>query len=212
MTPPARQDGAAPARFDRVYDLYRNCLLNQAYYGHRLASFTRLAFWLEIVIVVGSGASGVSGWIIWTRYPTSGALWAAIAALSTVLAAVKPVLQTDAKLKRYSTLFAAYRQLSLGMQTVVDDIAEAEGIPRETEREVGRIRDRYRSLSADDDPIPSRRLVARLQEEINTKVPPTSLFYPPDSVVAPDASAVTEAPAHRRNPMALAPGGGGSRV
>src|SRR4051812_36017727 len=98
--------GNSVARFDRVYDLYRDCLLNQEYYGYRLKLFSRIAFWLEIIIVLGSGASGVSGWVIWTKYPQFAFVWGIIAALSTLFAALKPVIQTDAKLKRYSTLFS----------------------------------------------------------------------------------------------------------
>jgi hypothetical protein len=166
------------ARLERVYDLYRDCILNQEYYGYRLNLFSRAAFWLEVSIVIGSGASGVSGWIIWTRYEAFAALWGVIAAGSTLLAALKPVLQTDAKLKRYSRLFSAYRQLAISMKVVVDEIAENGGISRDIDREIERVRARYRSLSADDDPRPSHKLVEQLQVEINKRVPLSSLFYP----------------------------------
>jgi hypothetical protein len=180
-------------QFDRIYDLYRDCILNQEYYGHRLSLFGRIAFWLEVTIVLGSGASGVSGWIIWTKYPASAVLWGVIAAASTLLAALKPVLQTDTKLKRYSTLFSAYRQLAISMKMVVDEIGEVGGMPKEIGRDVDRIRARYRVLAVDDDPRPSLKLVKRLQEEINKKIPPSSLFYPPFDTW-PDAG---EAPVSR---------------
>jgi hypothetical protein len=179
MTAPRQQEqGSSFARFDRVYDLYRDCILNQEYYGYRLSLFSRIAFWLEVTIVVGSGASGVAGWVIWTKYPASAALWGVIAAASTLLAALKPVLQTDTKLKRHSSLFSAYRQLAISMKVVVDEIAEFGDIARDVDREVGRVRARYRSLSVDDDPRPSSRLVAQLQAEVDRRVPASSLFYP----------------------------------
>lgn len=178
MATAERQAPNPLSRFDRLYDLYRDCILNQEYYGHRLNLFSKIAFSLEVTIVMGSGASGVSGWIIWTKYPSFAVLWGVIAAASTLLAALKPVLQTDTKLKRYSKLFSAYRQLAISMRMVVDEIAEAGGISREIEREVERIKTRYRNLSVDDDPRPSSKLVIRLQAEINKKVPPSSLFYP----------------------------------
>lgn len=165
-------------RLDQLYDLYRDCMLNQEYYGYRLNLFSKIAFWLEVTIVIGSGTSGVSGWIIWTKYPSSAVLWGVIAAASTLLAALKPVLQTDAKLKRYSTLFSAYRQLAISMKMVVDEIAGIGGLSKEIEKEVERVRARYRNLSVDDDPRPSQKLVLRLQDEINRKVPASSLFYP----------------------------------
>ena len=125
-----RQNPGNPlARFDGIYDLYRDCTLNQLYYGHRLNWFTRAGLTLEIVIVIGSGASGVAGWIIWTKFPAAAAIWGAIAAAATLLAALKPILQMDAKIKRYSSLFSAYRQLALSMKMVVDEIAEAAEYP-----------------------------------------------------------------------------------
>jgi hypothetical protein len=147
--------------------------------------FSRIALWLEITIVIGSGTSGVSGWIIWTKYPTLAVLWGVIAGTSTLLAALKPVLQTDAKLKRYSTLFSAYRQLAISMRIVVEEIAELGGIAKEIEREVERIRSRYRALCVDDDPRPPVTVVRQLQTEINKKIPPSSFFYPSGRKAAP---------------------------
>ena len=105
-------------------------------------------------------------------------LWGIIAGAATLLAALKPVLQADAKIKRYSALFSAYRQLGLSMKATVDSIADAEGIPKELEREIERVRHRYRSLSVDDDPRPSRRLLSKLQDEVNQETPAHTLFYP----------------------------------
>ena len=173
-----QEPGNHLARLDRIYDLYRSCILNELYYGHRLNLFTRSGLWLDVIIIIGSGTSGVAGWIIWTKYPALAALWAVIAAASTLLAALKPVLQTDSKIKRYSSLFSAYRQLAISMKMVADEIGETGGIPRETEREIDRIRARYRTLSVDDDPGPSPKLVERLQAEVNRRVPTSALFYP----------------------------------
>jgi hypothetical protein len=165
-------------RLDHIYDLYRNCILNELYYGDRLNLFTRSGLWLEVIVVVGSGTSGVAGWIIWTKYPALAALWAVVTAASTLLAALKPALRTDAKIKRYSSLFSAYRQLAVSMKAVVDEIAEVGGIPREIERDISRVRTRYRALVAEDAPRPSPKLVGQLQAEVNRRVPASLLFYP----------------------------------
>jgi hypothetical protein len=179
ITAKATDPHGPTARFDNVYDLYRDCMLNELYYGHRLKLFGRIALWLEIIIVIGSGTSGVSGWIIWTKYPASAALWGIIAGAATLFAAIKPVLQTDAKIKRYSALFSGYRQLALSMKMVVEGINEAGGIPNELSKEIDRIRARYRTLSVDDDPRPDASFVESLQGEINRRVSPSTFFYPP---------------------------------
>ena len=186
--------GSVAARYDRIYDLYRTCILNELYYGHRLKLFSRMGFWLEIIILIGSSASGVSGWIIWTKYSQLGFVWAFIAAVSVLLAALKPAFKTDAHLKRYSTLFSAYRQLALSMQMAVEEITEHGGVRPGTEREIDRIRERCRNLSVDDDPIPSSNLITALQDEVNKRVPPSSFFYPsapqPTPPAAGDAKAI----------------------
>lgn len=187
MTAGPHEMGSVTTRYDRIYDLYRNCILNELYYGRRLKLYSRIGFWLEIIIVLGSAASGVSGWVIWTKYPQLGFVWAFIAAVSVLLAALKPAFKTDAHLKRYSTLFSAYRQLALSMQMAVEEIAEHGGIRPGTEREIDRIRARYRNLSVDDDPSPSTKLVTALQADVNKRVPASSFFYPSAGQAIPPA-------------------------
>jgi hypothetical protein len=170
--------GDAVAKLDRIYDLRRNCLLNELYYAHRLNFFTRMNLWLDAVIVIGSGASGVSGWVIWTTYPELKVIWAVVAATATLLAALKPVLHVDAQVKRYSVLFASYRQLSISMAAAIEEIIETRGVSPQVERDVNRVRTRYASLAGDDDPKPSKKLVRRLQSEVNSRIPVGSLFYP----------------------------------
>jgi hypothetical protein len=180
------------ATYHRVYDLYRNCILNELYYGRKLSLYARLALWLDVVIVLGSGASGISGWIIWTQHRSFAMLWAAIAAAAVLFAALKPVLRTDSHIKRYSALFSGYRQLALSMGNVVHEIKEQRGITRGTLREVERVSTRYRNLSHDDDPRPSQNLVAALQDEVNERVPISSLLYPISPVTSEIASTEDE--------------------
>ena len=81
-------------------------------------------------------------------------------------------------MKRYSILFSGYRQLSLNMGSITEDIAEASGVSPEIEREVNRVRARYRTLAVEDDPKPSTELVLKLQHDVNERIPVGSLFYP----------------------------------
>jgi hypothetical protein len=172
------------AKLDRIYDLRRDCLLNELYYGYRLSLFSRINIWLDVVIVIGSGASGVSGWVIWTTYPQLKAIWAVIAATAILLTALKPVLHIDTRVKHYGILFASYRQLSMNMAGIVDELAEARRVSLELEREVSRVRTRYRAMAADDDPKPSPKLVENIQSEVNKRIPVDSLFYPDETDIA----------------------------
>ena len=64
------------------------------------------------------------------------------------------------------------------MAGIIEGIAEAHGVPPEIDRDVERVRSRYRTLAADDDPKPSSKLIRSLQDEVNARVPISSLFYP----------------------------------
>jgi hypothetical protein len=66
------------------------------------------------------------------------------------------------------------------MAGVVEDIAEAHGGSPEIERTVERVSLRYTTLTANDDPKPSPQLIRSLQDEVNTRAPVASLFYPTD--------------------------------
>ena len=198
-----RTDQIQIAALDRVYDLRRNCQLNEAYYGCRLASFRRLAVLLEVTIVLGSGASGISGWVIWTTAPHLGSVWAAIAAVATVLAAIKPAIQLDKAISRYSALFSGYRELSLASSDVVEDIAQHRQITHDTQREITRIRERYRKLAEDDYPKPSARLVGRLQEEVNRRTPLDGLWYPEDCEATSRSDAGWAQLSHEARPFSV---------
>jgi hypothetical protein len=98
------------AELAQIYDFRRNCLLNELYYCHHLARVSRIGLALEISIIIGSGASGVSGWFIWTTIPEIKAIWGVIAGISTLLAAIKPAVHMDRRIRRYSQLFSGYRE------------------------------------------------------------------------------------------------------
>ena len=57
---------ALRASLQQIYDLYRTSLLNVKYYGYKLTIANRTSVAAEIVVVVGSATSGVSGWAVWT--------------------------------------------------------------------------------------------------------------------------------------------------
>jgi hypothetical protein len=73
------------------------------------------------VVVVGSATSGVSGWAIWT-WGYGQHVWLVIAAIATLLAALKPVLQINKKIELYGKLFGGHRANYLAVQVLVERI------------------------------------------------------------------------------------------
>jgi len=69
------------------------------------------------VVVVGSATSGVSGWAIWS-WGYGQHIWLAIAAMATLLAAPKPVLQINKKIELYGKLLGGHRANYLAAQAL----------------------------------------------------------------------------------------------
>lgn len=164
------------ASLQQVYDLYRTSLLNVKYYGYKLTVANRCNTIAEIVVVVGSATSGVSGWAIWTWGYGQNA-WLVIAALATLLAALKPVLQFNKKIELYGKLFGGHRANYLAAQALVERIQAQQGFTPGMQAVYRAIHGRHVDLARDDEPSPSRRLLARFQSEVNTQIPPEKLWW-----------------------------------
>lgn len=170
--------GDLNAKLEMFYDFYRDCALNEEYYGHRAHRLDRAGFWLEIATFLGSTGSGISGWGIWTMYPQAKNVWLAIAALVAVVSSVKPLFQLSKKAERYHKLFGEYRGATVTMQDIVRRIAAARGVTADIEREYRQLRQRYRVLAMEDDPRPNPKLVRRLQQRVNNRIPAEEFWLP----------------------------------
>jgi len=164
------------ASLHQVYDLYRNSLLNVKYYGYKLTIANRCNVTAEIVVIVGSATSGVSGWAIWT-WGYGQHVWLVIAAIATLLAALKPVLQINKKIELYGKLFGGHRANYLAAQALVERILAQQSFTPGMQSVYRAIHSRYVDLARDDEPNPSRRLIARFQSEVNAQIPPDKLWW-----------------------------------
>ena len=143
----------------------RTSLLNTKYFGHKLRRTNNLYMISEFLIIFGSAASGVSGWAIWTFGLTKQA-WLVIAAISTLMSAIKPILQLNKKIERYSRLFTGHNSNFLSMDDLVKRVAICQGISPELEREYKQLYHRYIQLSNEDDPSPQKSVVVNLMAEV----------------------------------------------
>ena len=177
----AKQNPPPPESVDaslqRMYDFYRTSLLNTKYFGYKLHQSNYVYVVSEILIVLGSAASGVSGWAIWTFGVTKEA-WLVVAGISTLILAIKPILQLNKKIERYSRLFTGHNANYLSMQDIVQRIAINQGVSPDIEREYNQLYRRYIELSNHDDPNPSNKLVKRLMLEVVDQIPPDRLWWP----------------------------------
>jgi hypothetical protein len=146
------------------------------YYGYKLKWATRINTCIEALIAI-TGAGGISGWAIW--HTTEGAsVWSALVGLSVLIAAIKPVTPLTKNIVRYSQLYAGHNNNFLLLKDLVERLPIEQNFTPELEREFAQISKRNREMASDDDPYPSKKLVARFQAEVNAQIPPSSLWCP----------------------------------
>jgi hypothetical protein len=167
------------ARLIIIYNEYRTSCLNAKYYGCRLHSVQRTNFWLEVVVAAGTSA-GIGGLTLLQSEPAHS-IWTVIAAVSAVLAIVKPVANLSAKLSKYARLYGEYAKLTATIRTVVENITVTKDFLPEDERVYRSAQATFSELAKDDDPRPSRRLLTKLQNEVNNEISPETLWLPPAS-------------------------------
>jgi len=150
--------------------------MNKEYYGCRLSFYRRLNFWLEFVIAIAT--SSIAGWAIW-KTELGGVIWVAVAAMAAVLSVAKPFLGFSKKIERYSKLFTAYGDALFDLEMMNEYVQIRKKLTDSFHDKYNDILDRMRSLSADDDPKVSERLLGKCFDITNRRYPPESFWLPP---------------------------------
>lgn len=159
-----------PARLKQIYDNYRDVLLSSDYYACRLVYLKRCNLYYEIILALGASGGLVAGWYIWkTSYGQP--VWASFSGVAAVLAILKPILKISEEVGRYSKLYTGYADLAYDYKQLVNKIKIKGGISEELRREAVSAEKRFKSLSVDDDPRPSEKLLRKCQQAIKQRVP-----------------------------------------
>jgi hypothetical protein len=175
--PDCTEDARIKNRLLELYDLYRDSMLNQKYYGIRLHQITRLNLFVEISIAVTATSSGIAGWKLWEQ-DAYREIWAVIAGATTILAVMRPILSLSKIAERYERLFAGYQRLFLSLKALAAKVQDQQTMTLDDLRELRELRAQIAELTEKDDPRPSPRLLSRLRSEVNETIPPHSLWLP----------------------------------
>lgn len=163
-------------RLTQIYDAYRSALLNKKYYGCQLDFYRKLNRSVEIVLAIAT-PSTVGGWAIWHTH-TGQTIWAVLAAVVALVAALKPVFDWPKDIDRYSRLHAEHTVQFYTLKQLVEDIAIEKKITPEMERRFLDTRERHAQLSRDDDVKPLKRLARRCEREVKAEIPADRLWVP----------------------------------
>lgn len=163
-------------RVRHVYDQYRTAIMNSKYYGELLEKFKKRNTIVEIVMaIMAPGAIGA--WAIWKEFPWDW-LWRLLAASAALLAVLKPILDFQRQIERYSKLWAKYTDLTNDYATIVAEIQVNHAVSAELERRIGTADTRHAELSSEDDPVPEPKRLLEKMEEVKEQVPADSLWVP----------------------------------
>jgi hypothetical protein len=162
-----------------IYNTYRNAALNKDYYGKVLERYQTRNTILEILIAIGATSSGISGLALWQVEPHGKIIWASITAVSGVLAVIKPFLQMNKKIERYSRLFSGHLENYLALGVLVAKIRRKRALTEELVEEYELAERRFIELSRDDEPNPNVRIHRECEEAIRVRIPDEILWLPP---------------------------------
>ena len=161
-----------------IYNSYRTALLNRKYYGERLNFFQKANFWMEILIAVGAaGSSGIAGLAIWGTI-TGQYAWLGVSATATVLGVLKPIFQLGRHIEKCTNAHAGHTNVYFDLRAIVEDIEVSKALPPKLVEKYQSIRKRIINLGGLDDPKPRKNLIRKLQAEVNSEIPPESLWVP----------------------------------
>jgi hypothetical protein len=161
---------------NEIYDFYRTVLLNEKYYANRLTQYKRMNLAYEIILAVGT-STAIAGWAIWQESRAGKIFWSGFAGLVTLLAVIKPMLQTPKEIENYTMLFTGYRALYLNVDSIVTSVRRKEAVTPQDLQLLDAAEKQYQTLALKDDVNPNKKLVRKCQDEVNRQIPVGSLWY-----------------------------------
>lgn len=160
-----------------LYRNHRTALLNKKYYGTRLAIMQSRNKWMEWLIAIGVTGSSISGWAVWDLEPWNY-VWIVIAAISTILAVTKPIVNFAANIERYAKLFSNYSYSHTQLAHLVDQVTANHAITGEMLSTYDEVVRTMGQLSGLDDPKPDELLRRTCYQQVLTELPVSRYWMP----------------------------------
>jgi hypothetical protein len=83
------------------------------------------------------------------------------------------------KMKKFGRLHAGYVEINTELREIVNNLRMTRGLSNDALITYKRARKRLTQLAREDEPNPKRRLIERLQTEVNKEIPLHMLWVPP---------------------------------
>lgn len=161
----------------RLWDDARNARLSEFYYGEQVTKLTKWNGICELVVALTAAGSGISGLALWhTDY--GAVVWAFIAALAAGVAAAKPVLGFDQKIKSAAQQQQTYRSIFGALENLAFEIQQSGEVRPEQHRRYLSLRENLRAAEEVDDPHATVAALSALQKRVADEMPAERLWVP----------------------------------
>ena len=159
-----------------LYDLQRTASLNVLYYGHRASVLSRWDLTFHILATLGS-LSAVAAFLT-KGFSWGPWAWAGIAAIAAFFAAIAPIVGLRQKIDNFQALHFAYGEMFHQNDLLIKDIRRRGFIAEEHVGAAKMLHEMQGRLGPLDEKKPEWQLVQKLQEDVNRRIPPESLWLP----------------------------------
>ncbi len=144
----------------------------------KLVALRRKNLAADIIIALGASGTAISGWAVWSQ-PHLQYVWVTFAGSAAVVALIKPLLQWEKGLERYSKLYSGHASNYLVLKDLVSRIQAMRDLTPEMYGELEAVIAAHRELAKDDDPSPPDDELRELQDAVERQIPAKTLWLKP---------------------------------
>jgi hypothetical protein len=160
-----------------IYECYRKTLLSRKYAAARLTRVRRQSRALEIILALAAPGA-VGGWAIWHSSAAGARIWSVVAAAVLILTVVKPLMNWQSELERRTGIYMDFTTLYFDLEHLVIQISIEKRVSVDTEKKYFESLARYGKIAGNEDPVRSKSLLRRCQEELDREFPAEKLRTP----------------------------------
>jgi hypothetical protein len=158
----------------RLHDRYRRCLMDQKYYARRLSLYQRWDvgsnLFAGVAMLVALATLHVSDLVANIAYGLGFA--------AALIFIGKPIFRVAEQIERYTILQCNFAEAFCRIEALVADIRRSGKITDEHRIRADELIARCDSVAAREDMSVNRKVLARIQEEVNRAIPAETLWLP----------------------------------
>ena len=161
-----------------VYNEYRTARLNVKYYSRELKKVRKESILLQSFLAVTAPSSAIAGLWFWET-ELGNRIWQILGIGSAFAAVLLPFFSFPKRIEKVQKLLSGYKSLEYDYRLLVSKIELKRDFGIEERDIYNGLLDKGRSLfEIIDESDPSKRIIRKLQEEVNRELPCDNFFVP----------------------------------